>query len=243
MIMIKKHIPNTITLLNLLSGSVAAILAVEGLLITAAALVGLAAVFDFFDGFIARLLHVKSEIGKELDSLADVISFGLTPSVILFIMIRENAGIQPQSGVLSFLPYTALLIAAFSALRLAKFNLDTRQSTSFLGLPTPANAMFIVSLPFFAGSQAIQDAGLLSMVAGNIYFQLALIPVSCFLLVSEIPLFGLKFANGFSIKANKLKYALLVGSLITILIFKWAGIPLIIVLYILISSFAGKEKF
>jgi CDP-diacylglycerol--serine O-phosphatidyltransferase len=241
--MIKKHIPNAITLLNLLSGSVAAILAVEGQLLIAAALVGLAAVFDFFDGFIARLLHVKSEIGKELDSLADVISFGLTPSVILFYMIRENEWIQSLSGIFSLLPYTALLIAAFSALRLAKFNLDTRQSTSFLGLPTPANAMFIVSLPFFSGNQAIQDAGILSLVAGNIYFQLALIPVSCYLLVSEIPLFGLKFTNGFSLKANKLKYALLLGSLIAIIVFKWAGIPLIIVLYILISSFAGKEKF
>jgi len=241
--MLKKHIPNSITLLNLLSGSVAAIMAVEGQLIIAAALVGLAAVFDFLDGFFARLLHVKSEIGKELDSLADVISFGLTPSVILFIMIRENAALQPQSGILSFLPYTALLIAAFSALRLARFNIDTRQTTSFLGLPTPANAIFIASLPFFTGSQAFQDAAYLSEVVGSIYFQVALIPVSCYLLVSEIPLFALKFSNGFSTAANKLKYILALGSVILLIIFKWAGIPLIVVLYILISAFAGKEKF
>lgn len=241
--MIKNQIPNSITLLNLLSGSVAAIMAVEGHLVIAAALVGLAAVFDFFDGFFARLLHVKSEIGKELDSLADVISFGLTPSLVLFIMLRENTGFQPQTGILSYLPYTALLIAAFSALRLAKFNLDTRQTSSFLGLPTPANALFIVSLPLFTGSQALQDAGFLSALAGSIYFQVALIPVSCYLLVSEIPLFALKFSNGFSFAANKLKYSLVLGSVIALILFKWAGIPLIVVLYILISAFAGKEKF
>ncbi len=241
--MVKKHIPNFITQLNLLSGSVAVILAVEGRLLPAAVLVGLAAVFDFFDGFIARLLHVNSEIGKELDSLADVISFGLTPSVILFSLIRNNSALEPVSGILFYLPYAALLIAAFSALRLAKFNLDTRQTTSFLGLPTPANAMFIASLPLFTGSQALQNAGFISTLAGSIYFQLALIPVSCYLLVSEIPLFALKFASGFSFAANKLKYSLVIGSVIALIVFKWAGIPLIVVLYLLISAFAGKEKF
>ncbi|MHC1778181.1 MAG: CDP-diacylglycerol--serine O-phosphatidyltransferase [Lentimicrobium sp.] len=241
--MIKKHIPNSITLLNLISGSVAVILAVEGKLIPAVALVGLAAVFDFFDGFLARLLHVKSEIGKELDSLADVISFGLTPSVILFCLIRENPALQSHQGLSGILPYTALLIAAFSALRLAKFNLDTRQSTSFLGLPTPANAMFIVSLALISGSQALQDAGLLSSIAGNLYFQLALIPLSCYLLVSEIPLFALKFSGGFSFSANKLKYILFLFTIIALIAFQWAGIPVIVILYVAISTVAGQEKF
>ncbi len=241
--MIKKHIPNSITLLNLISGSVAVILAVEGQIITAVALVGLAAVFDFLDGFFARLLHVKSEIGKELDSLADVISFGLTPSVILFCLIRENPALQSTQGLAGILPYSAMLIAAFSALRLAKFNLDTRQSTSFLGLPTPANALFIVSLALISGSQALQEAGLLSSIAGNLYFQLALIPLSCFLLVSEIPLFALKFSSGFSFSANKLKYILVLLSIIALIAFQWAGIPMIVILYVVISTVAGQEKF
>jgi CDP-diacylglycerol--serine O-phosphatidyltransferase len=241
--MIKKHIPNSITLLNLISGSVAVILAVEGKLIPAVALVGLAAVFDFLDGFFARLLHVKSEIGKELDSLADVISFGLTPSVILFCLIRENPALQSTQGLAGILPYSAMLIAAFSALRLAKFNLDTRQSTSFLGLPTPANALFIVSLALISGSQALQEAGLLSSIAGNLYFQLALIPLSCYLLVSEIPLFALKFSSGFSFSANKLKYILVLLSTIALIAFQWAGIPMIVILYVVISTVAGQEKF
>ncbi|MBK6964345.1 MAG: CDP-diacylglycerol--serine O-phosphatidyltransferase [Bacteroidales bacterium] len=239
----KKHIPNSITLLNLISGSVAVILAVEGQMIPAVALVGLAAVFDFLDGFFARLLHVKSEIGKELDSLADVISFGLTPSVILFCLIRENPALQSTQGLAGILPYSAMLIAAFSALRLAKFNLDTRQSTSFLGLPTPANALFIVSLALISGSQALQEAGLLSSIAGNLYFQLALIPLSCYLLVSEIPLFALKFSSGFSFSANKLKYILVLLSTIALIAFQWAGIPMIVILYVVISTVAGQEKF
>ena len=240
--MIKKHIPNTITLLNLISGSVAAIQAIEGNLPLAAALVGLAAIFDFFDGFAARLLHVKSEIGKELDSLADVISFGLTPSIVLFCMIRDNSALQDYPGIAAILPYAALLIAGFSALRLAKFNLDTRQTDSFIGLPTPANALFIISLPLFAGNGALQDAGLLSALAGNLNFQFALIPVSCFLLVSEIPLFALKFSHGFTFGANKIKYIFLLASIIALMAFKWAGIPVIVIIYILISVFQGNKK-
>lgn len=240
--MIKKHLPNSITILNLISGSVAAIQAIEGNLPLAAALVGLAAIFDFFDGFTARLLHVKSEIGKELDSLADVISFGLTPAIVLFCMIRDNPAIHSFSWMAAMLPYAALLIAGFSALRLAKFNLDTRQTDSFIGLPTPANALFIISLPLFAGKEALQNAGLLSVLAGNLYFQLALIPVSCFLLVSELPLFALKFSDGFTYGANKIKYIFLLTSVIALIALKWAGIPLIVVVYILISFLKKNKK-
>ncbi|NTW25304.1 MAG: CDP-diacylglycerol--serine O-phosphatidyltransferase [Lentimicrobium sp.] len=240
--MIKKHIPNSITLLNLISGSAAAIQALEGNLLLAAALVGLAAVFDFFDGFAARLLHVKSDIGKELDSLADVISFGLTPAIILFCMIRDNSAMDAFSGIAEFLPYTALLIAGFSALRLAKFNIDTRQTDSFIGLPTPANALFIISMPLFAGNGALQDAGLLSALAGSLYFQLALIPVSCFLLIAELPLFALKFSNGFSFGANRIKYIFILTSVIALLALKWAGIPAIVIIYILISLLQRNKK-
>lgn len=240
--MIKKHLPNSITILNLISGSVAVIQAIEGNLPLAAALVGLAAIFDFFDGFAARLLQVKSEIGKELDSLADVISFGLAPAIVLFCMIRDNSAIHDYPEIAAILPYTALLIAGFSALRLAKFNLDTRQTDSFIGLPTPANALFIISLPLFAGNSALQDAGLLSALAGNLFFQLALIPVSCFLLVSEIPLFALKFSHGFSYGANKVKYSFLLITIIALLALKWSGIPIIVIIYILVSVLQGKKK-
>ncbi len=240
---LKKHIPNTITLMNLLSGSAAAIFALNGQFLIAVALTGLAAVFDFFDGFAARLLNVKSDTGKELDSLADVISFGFTPSVILFCMIRENTALMPSAAITALLPYASLLIGAFSALRLAKFNLDTRQSESFLGLPTPANAMFIVSLPLISGSSAIQNAGIISLAAGNLWFQLLLIPISCFLLVSEIPLFALKFSNGFSFALNRVKYIFLLISVILLIVLKWAGIPAVIIAYILISLISTKKKY
>lgn len=240
--LLKKHIPNTITLFNLLSGSIAAILAIEGQLQLAAALVGLAALFDFFDGFVARMLHVKSDIGKELDSLADVISFGLIPALILFCLIRNNPQLDVFDGIAWLLPYTALLVAAFSALRLAKFNIDTRQADSFLGLPTPANALFIVSLALISGEGALQQAGLLSVIVGNLWFQLALIPVSCFLLTSEIPLFAMKFSNGFSFSANKLRYIFLLIALVAIITIQWAAIPVIVIIYILLSVLWKEEK-
>ncbi len=237
--MIKKHIPNSITLLNLFSGSMAVIVALEGSLLLASALLGLSAVFDFFDGFVARLLKVKSDIGKELDSLADVISFGLAPSVILFYLIREHTRVL-QPGWTDYVPYTALLIAGFSALRLAKFNLDTRQTDSFLGLPTPANALFIASLPFFSGPAAVQDAGWLTVLAGNPVFLLVLIPVSCIMLVSEIPLLAMKFSHGFSFKDNKLKYLLVLLAIAGFLFLQWASIPLLVMAYVLISL-AGRN--
>lgn len=241
---LKKHIPNIITALNLLSGSVAIILVLDGQRQFAALLIGLAALFDFFDGFAARLLHVKSETGKELDSLADVISFGLAPAIFLYALIQENlASAGTLNGWVALLPYLALLIAAFSAMRLAKFNLDTRQTDSFLGLPTPANALFIVTLSLITGKSALQDAGVMSEIAGNIWFQLMLIPVSCALLVSEIPLFSLKFSRGFTFRKNVLKYLIALIALALVLLTGWAAVPLIVLVYILLSVVAGKEKF
>lgn len=239
---IRQHIPNTITLFNLVSGSIALIQALDGHLQFAALMVGLAAVFDFFDGFAARLLHVKSAIGKELDSLADVISFGLVPGVFLFIMIRDNPALFNTTGLLVYLPYVALLIPAFSALRLAKFNLDTRQSESFLGLPVPANAIFIISLSLFAGTAALQDAGILTLIAGNLWFQLLLIPVSCGMLISEIPLFAMKFSKGFGFSGNKLIYIFLISAIVVFSWLQWAGIPLIVALYVLLSILFQKKK-
>jgi len=137
---IKSHIPNTITLLNLFSGVMGIIWVLDGQLLYGAYFVLIAAGFDFLDGFVARLLKVQSEIGKELDSLADVVSFGVLPGIMLFTMVRDQAE-------LPWLPYLTLIVPMLSAYRLAKFNLDTRQTDRFIGLPTPANALFISALP------------------------------------------------------------------------------------------------
>ncbi|HOP14231.1 CDP-alcohol phosphatidyltransferase family protein [Lentimicrobium sp.] len=236
------QVPNMVTLLNLLSGSVSVIMVLSGETLLAAMLVGLAAIFDFFDGFLARLLKVKSDIGKELDSLADVISFGLVPALFLFMMLRNNPGLEETAGVGDMIPYFALLTGAFSAYRLAFFNLDTRQTESFRGLPTPANAIFIVSLSLIAGETPLFDAGVISSFAGNLWVQLLLIPLSCWLLVSDIPMFALKFSKGFGFSQNRIRYLFLLLSLLLLVFFRFGGIPLIIVMYVMISLFTEGEK-
>ena len=202
---IKSHIPNTITVFNLLCGSIAVILLFNGSLKGAALLVGLAAVFDFLDGFTAKLLNAKSLIGKELDSLADIVSFGLVPSLFLFVLIKSELNFN-GCFYNEAIPYLALAVTAFSALRLAKFNLDTRLTTSFIGLPVPAYAIFIISFVMVA---LYNDAPLpvLNQVASNIWVQLTVIAVSSFLLVSEIPMFAMKFSKGYGIKENNVRYS------------------------------------
>ena len=230
---IKSHIPNTITVFNLLCGSIAVIFLFNGLLLGAALLVGLAAVFDFLDGFTAKLLNAKSLIGKELDSLADVISFGLVPSLFMFVLLKSEVN-NEMSSFMSVIPYLALAITAFSALRLAKFNLDTRQTTSFIGLPVPSNAIFIIS---FVMVVSTNDAPLpiLNQIAANIWVQLAVIAISSYLLVSEIPMFAMKFSKGYGIKDNKVRYSFILLALISIVFLGWTGISLTIVIYILMS--------
>lgn len=237
---LKAHIPNAVTLLNLISGSVAAILLLQGYPIEAALLVGLSALFDFLDGFFAKLLNVKSMIGKELDSLADVISFGLVPALFLYYIMSRNELVQSGNILFSVVPYLSLLIAAFSALRLAKFNLDNRQTISFLGLPTPANAVFIVSFAIVVlkGSSGID---ILDQVAGNLWVQLLLIPVSCALLISELPMFSLKFHKGYGFKDNVIRYAFLLGTILLVVILSWTGILFSIILYVLLSVIFGEK--
>lgn len=229
---IKVQIPNTLTLFNLMLGVAAIIHVLNGGLVLAAILIAIAALFDFLDGFAARLLNVKSEIGKELDSLADVVSFGAAPAVFLFTAIKNNPSPGIFEGLNESLAYVALLIAAFSGYRLAKFNLDLRQTDSFLGLPTPANAIFIIPISLFATGALNTDFVFIQWIASNIWFQLLIIPVSCWLLISEIPLFSLKFKQGFGFKANRVKYIFLILSLLSILILGWAGIPAVILIYI-----------
>lgn len=214
-----RHIPNFLTCCNLLCGCLGIVFVLEGRSVPAAYFVWIAGAFDFFDGFAARILKVSSPIGKELDSLADMVSFGLLPSVVVYkMLVAANA---PE-----YVPYLAFSIAVFSAIRLAIFNLDERQTDSFRGLPTPANALFITALPMLTGVVAI----LLYE-----YWVLCLITlVSSYLLVSGIELFALKFKN-FSWQDNKIRFTFLVLAVLLLAVLQLAAIPVIILLYIALS--------
>ena len=198
----------------------------------------LGAVFDFFDGMTARLLHVSSPIGKELDSLADVITFGLAPSAILFSLFRELQYPEAWAAFRDLVPYTAFVMAAFSALRLAKFNLDERQQTGFIGLPTPANALFWGALAQTLPTDAPNALLFWSLLGGAL--------ISCWLLVAEIPMFALKFKH-FGWHGNALRYSFALASIALLCVLGLAGFSAVIVLYIVCSlvnnavAKAGKQ--
>ena len=219
----KKHIPNSITLLNLCSGITAIIVAMENRLELAAIMVIIASLFDFCDGLVARLLHVKSDIGKELDSLSDVVSFGVAPAIIIY-QLYFHVGtftlnkLSINIAVLLF----PMLYACFAALRLAKFNIDTRQTENFRGLPTPGGAYVLISLPFFPSFEY-------SFILIN-----TIIITLCYLMVSNIPLFSLKFKN-LKLKENIFRYMLLFISIILIALLQFKAIPFIIFVYIVLS--------
>ena len=221
--MLKKHIPNTITCLNLISGCIATYWAFQGDYQLALLFIIIGAVFDFFDGMTARLLHVSSPIGKELDSLADDITFGFAPSAIVFSFLSPLT-----SHISPLIPYLAFVMAAFSALRLAKFNLDERQALGFIGLPTPANALFWGSLVV-----GLEGSGS-SVAANNWWAILLLMFFSCYLLVSEIPMFALKFKT-WGWKGNEIKYIFLITCIPLLLLLGVSGIAAIIAWYIILS--------
>lgn len=225
--MIKKHIPNAITCANLFSGCIGIVYAFQGQLETAACFVLLSGIFDFFDGFAARLLHVKSAIGKELDSLADVVSFGFLPGVVMFQLLRQSD--YPSA----YLPYLGFAITIFSALRLAKFNIDTRQTEDFIGLNTPMNTIFIVSLPFIR-----QDYPAL---IGSAAVLTAIVLLVSWLLISEIRIFSMKFSNT-GWKQNKYRYLFLILSAIFLLLLRFVAVPLILVLYIALSIVHFRQR-
>ena len=230
----KNHIPNIITLFNMLSGILSIYAAMSGYLDLAAYLIFVAGIFDFFDGFAARLLNAKSEIGAELDSLADVVSFGVAPGFILFQLVNLSNS-QPIDFMDDFtiIPFIAFIVPAFAALRLAKFNVDEEQTDSFLGLPTPALAIFIASLPLIR-SYLYEDGGFFYIVVTNTYFLLSVTIIGSLLMVSRFPMFALKF-NGFGWKNNKTIYIFIGISLLLILLFKIVAIPFVILFYILFS--------
>ena len=220
---LKAQLPNFITLLNLLSGVLGILWVLEGQPLYGAYFVILAAIFDFFDGFTARLLKVQSDMGKELDSLADVVSFGVLPGILLYSLTKS----QTEA---TFLPYCTLIIPMLSGYRLAKFNLDTRQSDRFIGLPTPANALLLTTVPHLAARWPELSPWLSSPIALVIIAWL-----TSLLLVAELPLIALKFKNN-SFTDNSYRYALLVIGAVCLIWLQLAGIPLVILAYLLLSG-------
>jgi CDP-diacylglycerol---serine O-phosphatidyltransferase len=229
---VKKHLPNALTCGNLFCGCVGITAAFQNELPLSAYLIGIAAVLDFLDGFVARWLKAYSAIGKDLDSLADCVTFGVLPAVIVFQLMRKSmAGDEFGLIIYVLLPYTAFLLAVFSALRLAKFNVDTRQSDSFIGVPTPANAILIASLPLIL----LQYPAAAQLIL-NVYFLIGLTLLMSYLLVAEIPLFALKFKS-YTFAGNRIKYFFLGLSVLLLLVLQVIAVPLIIALYIALSVF------
>jgi len=232
---LKKHLPNAITCLNLLCGCLAlTFIFVEGNLVVGAYLVGLAAVADFFDGLVARALRVSSPIGKDLDSLADMVSFGVVPGAILFQLLQETLGPPAALGALAYLPYAAFLVTVFSALRLAKFNNDTRQTNSFIGLPTPACTLVVASLPLILAAHPAGSTALNALVL-NSWVLLALTVLLSGLLVAELPLFALKFKN-FGWADNRQRFVFLLVALALVVGLRAAAVPLVVLLYVAMSA-------
>ena len=228
----KKYIPNLITLSNLLCGTVAIVFAVRGAIDWAALFVAIGIFLDFFDGFFARLLHVKSEIGLQLDSLADMVTSGVVPGIVMFQLLSNSTYVlQTEETFAMLLPYVGFLITLASAYRLANFNIDTRQTSGFIGLPTPANRMFILSLPLILQYQPTE---LFDSLLHNMWVLLGITLLSAYLLNAEIALFALKFSD-YSFKNNALKYIFLALCVILLLSLKIIAIPLIILLYIILS--------
>ncbi|QTD37580.1 CDP-alcohol phosphatidyltransferase family protein [Polaribacter batillariae] len=244
----KKHIPNLLTLGNLFCGTIATIFAVYADFKTAALFVVLGIFFDFFDGFAARLLNVSGELGKQLDSLADMVTSGVVPGIIMFKMIYRNSYTyyEPLNIEVSFslddasanLCLIGVLLTLGACYRLAKFNIDTRQSDSFIGLPTPAMSLFVISLPLI---QEYSNIEFVQNLISNNYFLIAITLLLTYLMNAEIALFSLKFKE-YSFKKNIVKYLFLLISLVMIVTLQYLSIPLIITLYVILSVFSNYGK-
>lgn len=242
----KRHIPNAVTCLNLLCGCLALTFIFRGELVMGAYLVGVAAVADFFDGLLARALRVSSPIGKDLDSLADMVSFGVVPGATMFSLLYMATGLEPgdvgftagigmvgtlrSTLVPEILPYLGFVVTIFSALRLAKFNNDTRQTTSFIGLPTPACTLVVASLPLILANDQF---GVKNIIL-NPWLLLGLAVLLSGLLVAELPLFALKFKN-LKWVGNRRRFIFVALALVLVLTLRAAGIPLAVLLYVLLS--------
>ncbi|GGD42762.1 CDP-alcohol phosphatidyltransferase family protein [Muriicola marianensis] len=238
----KKNIPNLLTLMNVLAGSLAVVFALDNQWGTMALLVLGGLIFDFLDGLSARALKVQSKLGLQLDSLADMVTFGLVPGIVMYqlftMSLGGHQGMEAGSGkdvfqLFALLPYAGFAVTLASAVRLARFNIDERQATSFIGLPTPANALLVVSLPMillYNGNDALNNIIL------NPWFLIIHTVLSCYLLNAPIALFSLKFKN-WGFKDNSLRYIFLFISLFCIGTMKFLSVPVIILIYLLMSLF------
>ncbi|MFK8038229.1 MAG: phosphatidylcholine/phosphatidylserine synthase [Crocinitomicaceae bacterium] len=277
MLAIKRLIPNLLTAGNLVGGILAIILTLTGNIEWAPYCIFASAIFDFLDGFVARLLNVQSEMGKQLDSLADMVTFGVAPGIMMYLMLSSsklvnsqiipikngsklgdfwtftyrdfNFGLSPFNGSVStienYLPFVALIIPVFALFRLAKFNLDTRQTNSFIGLPTPAMTLFFAVMPILVIEGLNSDILWQSKAATYVFmYPMVLIPailIMSILMVSEIPLFSLKFKH-FKFRGNEIRFIFLTICIILLAtLFLWA-IPLIIILYIILSLINNAIK-
>ena len=245
--MIKKNIPNALTCLNLGFGFWGILLLLNGKITEASLCIGAALIVDFFDGFVARLLHVSSPIGKELDSLADVVSFGILPGIMLTFMIASITYEIPYERIseinlfeqssFSFYVLLGTLPAMFSAVRLAKFNLDTRQSDRFFGVPTPSNAMIVASFNLIA----IDPASVLFPLVSNLYFICGYCILMSYLLIAELPLMALKFKD-FTWKKNQYRYLLIITSVALLIVLQKESILLIMAAFVLLSLLQNKSE-
>lgn len=239
----RNHIPNLITLLNLASGLIALVFAFETNLQMAFFWVCAGIFFDFWDGFFARILKAKSAIGLQLDSLADMVTSGVVPGVVMFQLLanindmHEEYNLAAENNYMGLLPYVGFIITLASCYRLAKFNVDTRQTDSFIGLPTPANALFIMSLPIILHHTG--GDGWLFDALSNPYVLIGISLLSAFMLNAEMPLFSLK-VKYFNWESNKIQFIFLIVSVLLLFFFQYLAIPLIILFYVLLSFISNK---
>ena len=244
-----KQIPNLLTLGNLFCGTIATIFAVQGNFEVTALFVVLGIVFDFFDGFAARLLNVSGDLGTQLDSLADMVTSGVVPGIVMASLLSEKNIITTfaektetvyfEVSHVELFSFFGLVLTLGACYRLAKFNIDTRQSESFIGLPTPAMSLFVISLPLILAETEIE---IVKNILSNNYFLIAVTILLTYLMNAEIPLFSLKFKN-YKLKDNVQKYSFLLACIILIATLKIVAIPLIIILYVtnsIIGNYAKK---
>jgi CDP-diacylglycerol--serine O-phosphatidyltransferase len=225
---IKRHIPNIITLINLFCGCIALVFAMKANFEMAFYFVCLGIFLDFFDGFFARLFNVSSPLGLQLDSLADMVTSGVVPGFVMFQMLSNSVNSNPS---LVYFPYLGFIIALGSCYRLANFNIDTRQTDSFIGLPTPANALFILSLPLIV---KYSDSLIALELLTNNWFLVVITLLSAYILNAEIPLFALKIKK-FNFKENVLQIVFVLISLVLLVLFQFSGVALVIVFYVFLS--------
>ena len=235
---LKRNFPNFITLSNLFCGIISIICTFENHLAWASIFIFIGIFLDFFDGFIARILNVTGEFGKQLDSLADMVTSGLVPGIIMFNLLTKNQNILDLSLSSVLVPFFGLVLTLGACYRLAKFNIDTRQLNSFIGLPTPAMSLFVISLPLIQQSSEIE---FIQNLISNNYFLCGIALLLTYLMNAELPLFSLKFKE-YSVKNNAVKYLFLLISLLLIFCLEFLSIPLIVFLYVLLSMIINYRK-